>query len=203
MVKIFVNDKQNSNVNISIYKHASPYSIMGHGEIVKLNDGCNEFENLPYGFSINNYSHSESIKRIDLSKYDTSNVTNMSKMFFGCVGLTSLDLTKFDTSNVTNMNGMFAICNNLTSLDLSSFKTSKVTDMSSMFYGCERLVRLDLSNFRIDSLDRISHMFIGCYNLFMIKCRREFMEMCLNNNHMVSLPTCLCKGGNGIWDIVK
>ena len=45
---------------------------------------------------------------------------------------TILDLSSFDTSNVTSMWGMF-YNSQATTLDLSSFDTSKVTDMSDMF----------------------------------------------------------------------
>ena len=38
---------------------------------------------------------------------DTSKVTNMSYMFKDCSKLSELDLSKLDTSNVTDMNGMF------------------------------------------------------------------------------------------------
>ncbi|WP_276414706.1 MucBP domain-containing protein, partial [Lactococcus garvieae] len=70
---------------------------------------------------------------LDLSKFDTSNVTSMNYMFYGCSALTTLDLSKFDTSNVTSMNYMFNGCSALTTLDLSKFDTSKVTTMNYMF----------------------------------------------------------------------
>ena len=35
--------------------------------------------------------------------------------------LTSLDVTNFDTSQVTDMEGMFSFCSSLTSLNLSLF----------------------------------------------------------------------------------
>ncbi len=60
-------------------------------------------------------------------------------MFGSCTSLTSLDLSNFNTSNVTNMNGMFGSCTSLTSLDLSNFDTSKVTSMINMFNGCTSL----------------------------------------------------------------
>ena len=60
-------------------------------------------------------------------------------MFRGCKSLTSLDVSKFNTSNVTNMNWMFYECKSLTSLDVSNFNTSNVTDMSKMFYNCANL----------------------------------------------------------------
>jgi surface protein len=43
---------------------------------------------------------------LDLSSFDTSNVTAMDYMFYGC-SATTLDLSSFDTSKVTNMTNMF------------------------------------------------------------------------------------------------
>lgn len=54
-------------------------------------------------------------------------------MFYYCSGLTSIDLTPFDTSNVTNMSYMFQNCGGLTSLTITS-DISKVTSYSKMFY---------------------------------------------------------------------
>ena len=71
-------------------------------------------------------------------KFDTSNVTNMNSMFYGCSSLTSVPL--FDTSNVISMANMFDSCNSLTSVPL--FDTSKVTKMSNMFYKCSSLTTL-------------------------------------------------------------
>jgi surface protein len=60
----------------------------------------------------------------------------MGNMFSNCSSLTSVDLSNFDTSNVTNMEFMFRNCSSLTSIDLSSFDISNVTSMMSMFSGC-------------------------------------------------------------------
>lgn len=43
-------------------------------------------------------------------------------------------IDKVDTSNVTNMSKLFSDDSNLTSLDVSHFDTSRVTDMSQMFW---------------------------------------------------------------------
>ena len=71
---------------------------------------------------------------LDLSSFDTSNVTNMYNMFW-CCQAQSLDLSSFNTSNVTNMEYMFCHCK-AQSIDLSSFNTNKVTDMCAMFVDC-------------------------------------------------------------------
>ncbi len=82
----------------------------------------------------------------DLIKINTSNVTDMIRMFYSCSNLTELDLSSFDTSNVTNMGAMFYQCSNLTELDLSNFDMSKTTNTSNMFYNCNKLQTLRLDN---------------------------------------------------------
>ena len=94
---------------------------------------------------------------LDLSSFDTSNVTDMSYMFMESK-TTSLDLSGFDTSNVVDMYHMFQY-SAATSLDLSSFNTSNVTDMSWMFSG-SAATSLDLSNFDTSKVTDMSGMFM-------------------------------------------
>lgn len=82
------------------------------------------------------------LRIIDLSNFNTNNVTNMSSMFYGCSALTSLDLSNFNTSNVTSMNGMFRECSSLTSLDLRNFNTENIMFMNFMFSGCNSLTTI-------------------------------------------------------------
>ena len=63
-------------------------------------------------------------------------------MFSGCTALTRLDVSKFDTENVTDMYGMFDGCAALTQLDVSNFGTKNVTDMCNMFSGCAALATI-------------------------------------------------------------
>jgi surface protein len=106
---------------------------------------------------------------LDLSSFDTSNVTSMISMFDGCRKISSLDLSSFDTSNVTNMSYMFSyvgyISSTETVLDLSSFDTSNVTNMRSMFSKCSNLTSLDLSNFDTSKVMNMASMFDGCSEL--------------------------------------
>ena len=54
------------------------------------------------------FSYYRALKQIEGLEYlNTAEVKDMSRMFYGCSGLTSLDLKNFNTQNVTNMNGMF------------------------------------------------------------------------------------------------
>jgi len=97
---------------------------------------------------------------LDLTSFDTSNVTNMSDMFWGCYAK-SIDLSNFNTSNVTTMESMFSKCQ-VKYLDLTSFDTSKVTNMSDMFEACEAKL-LDLSSFNTSKVIDMRGIFTFTY----------------------------------------
>ena len=111
------------------------------------------------------FAYCSSLTSLDLSNFDTSRVTSMDDLFWQCESLTDLDLSGFNTSNVTDMSGMFYGCSSLTSLKLSNFNTSNVTDMRFMFYNCSSLTDLDLSGFNTSNVTDMSNMFSWCANL--------------------------------------
>ena len=102
---------------------------------------------------------------LNLSNFDTSKVTNMARMFVDMSNLTSLNLSNFDTSNVTNMGSMFSLMSSLTALNLSNFDTSKVTNMQAMFQGMSNLTTLNLSSFNTSKVTDMSDMFAEMHSL--------------------------------------
>ncbi|MCR1912840.1 BspA family leucine-rich repeat surface protein [Enterococcus hirae] len=94
-----------------------------------------------------------------LSQLDTSNVTDMSYMFFGMSSVTSLDVSSFDTSNVTTMSYMFYGMSSVTGLDVSNFDTSNVTTMGYIFKGMGSVTSLDLSVFDTSNVTTMQDMF--------------------------------------------
>ena len=135
--------------------------------------------------------NSSSIKSIDLSEVDFSNVTSIrwlfwyctnleeikinfknmknltdtSSAFYGCRKLTTLDLSELDTSKVTNFSSMFSGCSSLSELNISNFDTSSATTLASMFKGCSKLTSLDLSNFDTSNVTSLDATFNGCSSL--------------------------------------
>ena len=79
----------------------------------------------------------------DVPLFDTSNVTNMSRMFYLCSNLTTVP--PFDTSNVTTMYTMFSGCTNLTTIP--EFDTSNVKNLASMLCNCNDLTYIPKLNF--------------------------------------------------------
>lgn len=80
---------------------------------------------------------------------------------------TSMDLSKLDTSSVTDMSNMFERCSSLTSLDLGSFDTSSVTDMRSMFSRCSLLETIYATGKYTTALEEScgDNAFSGCLSL--------------------------------------
>ncbi|MBP0968477.1 MAG: BspA family leucine-rich repeat surface protein [Oscillospiraceae bacterium] len=78
---------------------------------------------------------------LDVSSFDTSKVTDMSRMFYACCGLTTLDLSSFDTSNVKDMTEMFGSCYKLETIFVSGlWNTDAVTVSKNMFWTAYKLV---------------------------------------------------------------
>lgn len=104
-----------------------------------------------------------SLESVDLSKFDTSKVTDMGSMFYSDSELTEVNLDNVDTSNVTDMSEMFFGCSKLETVDVSSFDTSKVTNMSGMFEGCSDLKTIYANNsFVTTNVTESTGMFNGC-----------------------------------------
>lgn len=97
-----------------------------------------------------------------LAQADTSNITNMWRMFYYNESLTSVPL--LDTSNVVEMSGMFNSCKSITSIP--AFDTSKVKSFQQMFLNClllENVPIFDMSQAGYKSgKNDISSMFASC-----------------------------------------
>ena len=111
----------------------------------------------------NMFNNCSKLASLVISNFNTNNVVNMQAMFKYCSLLKTLDLSNFNTENVTTMYEMFSQCNKLESIVLSSeFDTSKVTVMGSMFYNNGLLKNVDVSNFIVNNVKNFNSMFYGC-----------------------------------------
>lgn len=142
----------------------------------------------PYLNNHRSYKNNLMIKVLDLSTWETSNVRDMSYMFWACgeKHIDKINIKNFNTSNVTNMQGMFGFCNNLSRLDLSSFDTSCVLNMENMFDNCESLKELDLSNFDTSKVVTMARMFRDCHSLVTLNINGWNMSNIENVNYMFS-----------------
>ena len=129
----------------------------------------------------------EFITELDFSGWDTSTVTDMSKMFYFCSKLADFDLEHLDTSSVTDMSYMFARLCGAETLDLSCLDTSSVTDVSHMFSQSWGLRELNLSGFDTSSVKYGSWFLWGGLELEKLTVGPEFNCTILINTAKTNL----------------
>ena len=100
-IDFIINKKNNLRYNNKYF----PFNVVkGYGIEIHFNKAIN---------SLNSFFNSiidESMKDlefVDLSNFDTSEVTDMSGMFYECSSLKSIELSNFNTSKVGSMWRMF------------------------------------------------------------------------------------------------
>jgi len=130
--------------------------------IIHLNSP-NIITNLSFMF----YNCDNLLSFVAISNYN--NITNMSNMFYNCTSLNSLNMSKWNTSKVTDINGIFANCKKLdfeSFSDISNWDTSNVIDMSFAFSNCESLKSLSkISNWNTSKVVKMNGMFKDCIHL--------------------------------------
>jgi len=88
--------------------------------------------------------------------FDTTNVVSMSRMFFGCSLFNQA--VAFDTTNVTTMYAMFYDCSSFN--EAVAFDTSNVLSMSNMFGGCNSFNQVVA--FNTTNVANMYQMFFSC-----------------------------------------
>ena len=119
------------------------------------------------------FAYDTALKTLDLSNFDTSNVTTFKDMFTSDSALTILNVSNFKTDKVNDFSNMFSSCKALTSITgLDTWKTTgaifdKPTDidMSLMFAYNDNLETLNLSKFDTSNVINFYAMFFYCKKL--------------------------------------
>lgn len=109
----------------------------------------------PYGTEI---SYTEG-GLIAAPRMDTSNVVDMTKMFFGQGKIESTP--NYDTRKVTSMACLFQGCSHL--ITAPSIDTSSATSMERMFYNCEWLQSVPVYDTR--NVQNMNYLFYKCTQL--------------------------------------
>ena len=78
-------------------------------------------------------------------------------MFYACSSLKELNISNFNTNNVTDMKYMFFKCSSLKELNISNFNTNNVTNMEYMFSGCsdqfKNIIRAEYKNIKEEAFN--------------------------------------------------
>ena len=135
---------------VSVYLPGVDVSSYGRFDLRSMFSGCTSLQTLSLprwklGIDMPKFSCFGTLRTIDLSGWDTSNVTQMIDVFENCSSLESLDLSGWDMTSVSFMSGVFQNCSSLESLDLSNWDMSGATNMYQLFQNCLALSQLKVN----------------------------------------------------------
>ena len=94
--------------------------------------------------------------------------------FASCISLKKVDMTGWDISNVRTLNYLFYRCNSLTEIkgienwDLRNATSGSVyaKELDKTFYGCSSLTSLDaIKNWDVSNMEGLTHTFDSCTSL--------------------------------------
>lgn len=105
--------------------------------ILEINDW-----NMISGHSLADMFAYSGIIDIDLSKWNTSNINNLSNLFFNCTRLKQIDLHTWDTKAVSTCHWLFRSCASLEFINIEGWNTSNVHNMDRMFGECPKLTTI-------------------------------------------------------------
>lgn len=164
------------------------------------------------------------ITDIDLSKWNTENINNLSNLFFSCTKLKQIDLHTWDISSVSTCHWLFRDCSSLEFINIEGWDTSHVNNMERMFGECPKLTTikglnklntsnvramqvmfisdtslksLDLSSFDTRNCIDTSQMFQNCYNLKSIYVSDTFVMTKVYKSTLMFLNCVSLIGGAG------
>ena len=106
-----------------------------------------------------------SVETIDLSRWNTTNLVDIEKMFALCQNLLYANLSNWDVKNIENAHHMFYFCSRMKSVTLSWQCSHSIKNMNGMFKDCSSLKTIDISCFRGYIHGDIREFFMNCDEL--------------------------------------
>lgn len=111
------------------------------------------------------FSNCKKLKSINTDGWDTSKVTLLTNTFSNTL-IESLDLSHWNTSNVTNINLMFSTCSKLKHLNTYGWDTSNITTTGRPFSGASLLESVDFRTWNAGKMTNLTNDTNGLfYNL--------------------------------------
>ena len=159
----------------------------------KSNEELRRAVNIIFGRQKKNYKFYEiqmkyKLKYGHISFWDTSRITNMSKLFIS-IRYFNENINDWDVSNVTDMSSMFQFCGKFNQ-PLNKWDVSNVTNMFRMFKSCVNF-KQSLNDWDISNVSDMSYMFQTCYYFSQKEKSWQIKSWDLSN---VKNTNCMFKG---------
>lgn len=147
------------------------------------------------GTSCHSLFYNSPFIKIDVSKFNTSNITTFQQMFRGCSKLTEIiGIENFNLNGMTaSISDMFKDCSSLTSLNLNNWSNTQkiISNSRGVFSGCTNLTTLNINNWNISNCTSFQAWFSGCTSLTNLDLSNWSNTICTNHAYMFSNCTSL------------
>lgn len=106
----------------------------------------------------------DNLETIDISHFNLKKCKSLNGLFDNCSKLKEIKgLDIINTSNVEDMSFMFYCCYSLKSIDISHLNTSKCKKINNLFDTCTSLKEIKgIENLNIDNIEDHSDIFLNC-----------------------------------------
>lgn len=112
------------------------------------------------------FGNMSSLQSVDLTEWNTENLTTASGLFEGASAITSVgDLSSWSVPKLENVSYMFSQAESMTEIDLSGWGEAPLTTINAAFAYTKSLENLNVSNWNISEADNISAVFMGASKL--------------------------------------
>lgn len=108
------------------------------------------------------FSSMPNLESVECADWNVSNVTSFYATFDGLRSLKNVNISKWDTTKSTSFDWFFSNNNSLLQLDVSNLKTQNCSSFYSMFGACHSLLQLDVSKFNMANARTTHSMFGYC-----------------------------------------
>ena len=129
-------------------------------------------------------------EEIDLSNFNTSNITTMASAFYECPNLVTIKgLNSMSISSTCSFQTMFYYCTSIKEIDLSNIQLMNGM-LTGMFNGCSSLQTINLKNASFTNTSRnLQNMFNGCSSLQLLDIRNwDFTKVGGNSGAFNGVP---------------
>lgn len=131
---------------------------------------------------------SEEGENANLNCIDTSNITNMCRLFTKHKNFNG-KVDNWNVSKVKDFSEMFKNCKSLKKLDLTSWDISNAKDLSEMFSGCTALESIGyIGHWDVSKIKFMQKTFENCQYLKLDLSEWKFNEKCNKPNFTYNAP---------------
>ena len=161
-----------SNVTTMADMFSTGKSYIGNGKLKHLN--VSNFNTCNVTDMSDMFYGQGSIKKLNVSKWNVSKVETFDHMFADNFNLEFINVKNWDVSSCNNFNAMFNDCLSLKNISVENWDVSNAYYLSQMFERCKSLKYLNLSNWKASKCKGFYEMFNGCENIEYINLKSLF-----------------------------